>query len=118
MIKEMVYSHLREKEILMEDVYKDIPFVIISYGLWPCCYFQISTEEPKADIDIDDFHGLDVHGGVTLAGNLPGYKGTWIGWDYAHCGDFDVFTKDGDEWFIKDLINETLTGIDDYLKTF
>lgn len=43
----------------------------------------------KADGDTTRYENADieVHGGVTMEGSLPGVEGEWVGFDMAHLGD-------------------------------
>ena len=56
-----------------------------------CGYVRIPNEIEKkvqADAEQDsEFIPIDVHGGVTFAGNLSGFDGYFIGFDCCHLGD-------------------------------
>lgn len=68
-------------------------------GSHPCAYIQFPGIEKVKDYDslfidediddIDDFECC-IHGGFTFLGRLEnlGLPGIWIGWDYAHLGDY------------------------------
>ena len=90
-MKEMEYSFnlLNKTEILDEGNYKGYNYVIVSYGNHPCAYIEIPKgyrfyEKSCGEIDID------CHGGLTYCGFRDFGFGEkyYIGWDYAHYGDF------------------------------
>ena len=55
--------------------------------IW-CGYVRLPDEHPwQAYRDGDDVP-LDVHGGVTFFGPIPGRDGRWVGFDTAHYGDY------------------------------
>ena len=91
-MKEMIYKPVREVAILADDIYKGYHYVIISYGVHPCAYVEIPKDHKYYD---KDYRGLDitVHGGLTYGGslvdiNIGSKSDYYIGWDYAHIGDF------------------------------
>lgn len=79
---EVYLPHQREK--LDEGTYDGRKYVIVSYGDHPCAYVKV-PKNTKYD------HIL-VHGGITFYGKLRQVYGDragyYIGWDYAHDGDF------------------------------
>lgn len=90
-IKQMVYSESREiPDVLYEGEYKNHKFAILSLGTHPTAY----VEDKIGLIGYEDFrlNGISVHGGFTF--HDTGYWGDeskkilWLGWDYAHSGDF------------------------------
>lgn len=100
-MKEMSYtSSARAKpEILHEGVYHGYDFRILNLGTHPCAYVRIPKEHKYFK---KDYHKIGVlcHGGLTFSeNNLFGDKNRepkdtwWIGWDYAHYGDFTAHEK-------------------------
>ena len=88
----MVYKTDRETRILFEDDYKGRHFVIVSYGTHPCAYVEV-TDTKYAYLGYDELEDkIRCHGGLTYADNLDhvlGENNRWfIGWDYAHAGDY------------------------------
>ena len=89
--KPMVYQAERKIEILCEGTYKGYQFYILNLGTHPTAYVEIPKESKlfhKGYMEIDD---INVHGGLTYAeDHLQDIKeDTWfIGWDYAHAGDY------------------------------
>lgn len=68
----------------------------------PCAYITFPGIENVEHYEnyyiwCDDYEGLysdcGVHYGFTFLGNLNHYglEGKWIGWDYAHLGDYNPF---------------------------
>lgn len=97
LVKEMVYSNTKHREILVSDTYKGFTYYVISYGTHPCGYVEIPKEHlyyGKHMFD-DDVANIEVHGGITFSDNtshwakFEGKPDGWlIGWDYAHYGDY------------------------------
>lgn len=92
-MKRMIYKETSDykAEILHEGTYRKFHFVIVSYGTHPCAYVEIPKNHPWYKKDRDDCY-LYVHGGLTYSGDLMHVdrklKGFYLGWDYAHAGDF------------------------------
>lgn len=99
-MKEMVYGAIRENEILYSGEYKGFDIAIVNRGTHPCAYIRmpddmmekLKAEHPDTYDDYDSYYG-NVHGGYTYCryGNV-GFEelktGLWLGWDYAHAGDY------------------------------
>lgn len=132
MIKQMEYQSDRKMELLHYDKYKGYTYYILNLGTHPTAYIEI----PKGHI----LHGMnyieiykkdyyiDVHGGLTYSDNeLMGIKTeSWfIGWDYAHAGDYmgyyESFSKynihtlnsdyDNKKWTTEEIIKECKNAI-------
>lgn len=114
-MKKMVYGRAKKCEVLYSGEYKGHKFAILNLWHHPTAYV-----ENKMDIiDYDDFRLNDVrvHGGFTYCDT--GYwdekskETSWLGWDYAHFGDYCY----GDTWFSKqwtteEIYDEVKTAID------
>lgn len=72
------------------------------------------------DKETDEYGG--VHGGFTFLGILPnnGLNGLWIGWDYAHCGDWIQSMKPSEDllnhynekkWTTQEVLDEALKAL-------
>lgn len=95
-LKPMKYETERNKTILAHDVIDGIEFYIISLGTHPCAYVRVPSTNSISKmafswLDLSD--KIFCHGGVTWFENhLPDRKtyidGMWLGWDYAHAGDY------------------------------
>lgn len=91
-MKEMIYGG--EGGLLgVEDLGDGYKLAVVSIaGSHPCAYVQFPGIEnlPSChDIQVE----APVHGGFTFLGMLwyaeeYGLPGIWLGWDYAHCGDY------------------------------
>lgn len=94
-MKQMVYSNRHKADRLHSGVHRGIDFVILSLGSHPTAYVRIpETHEwyKKDYMDID----IDCHGGLTFAStgvskDVKTKDGWWVGWDYAHDGDFSGY---------------------------
>lgn len=107
-IKEMTYSTNEQSILYLEVNDDDTAICIIDRGGWPCSYikmpenvYQNHVESTNWDGNYDDVD-VSVHGGVTFGtygtlyirgeqdfvsdNRIP--VGYWIGWDYAHAGDY------------------------------
>ena len=131
MAKPMVYKLGIERETLERDFYKGYEYVVISLGTHPCCYFRIPSGDKYSkykDCDYDDIP-LDVHGGITFKSDrlntAEGFLyGCWIGWDYAHLGDYIEYTeelkkfneRDGKKWTTEELIRDCKDAIDQFIE--
>lgn len=103
-------------------------------GSHPCAYINIPQENWETFVErdvesaedwehIEDIFKLCVHGGVTYSADcIPSqYKddtqGNWIGWDYAHWGDFtwnqfDTTPHDYEhEWTFQEIYDEVVEAI-------
>ena len=92
-----------------------------------CGYVKLWKKHPlEVVLDTSGYDGVDVdcHGGVTFGrkirknetvmlerGFTPGY---WIGWDYAHLGDWTPYfpSEDGKKWTFEEVIEECHEVID------
>lgn len=92
-MKEMVYDyniHLKGQGIILDEGdYKDHHYVIINLGTHPVAYAEV--KRTPSDLFKISTDLIDVHGCVTYAGDAHWNKEDkrpYIGWDYAHCGDY------------------------------
>jgi len=72
-------------------------YYIITFGSYPCSYIKIPKEH-KLYKKHYRYIDLDVHGGLTYsADHILGVDETglnwYIGWDYAHAFDYQLFGK-------------------------
>lgn len=89
-MKPVIYKEVKGIEVLDEGIYQGRHYAIIMIaGNHPCAYVEILGNPKENYMDYD----IQVHGGVTF-GNTPHWdssfdKNIWyIGWDYAHYGDY------------------------------
>ena len=128
--KEMVYNGKNKSEIICFKEFDDgtALAVINVRGSHPCCYIQFPDINKVHDYNSFELYDKEtdkyggVHGGFTFLGELKNYglEGTWIGWDYAHLGDWtqsipverDVFSHfDEKKWTTKELLEECLDAL-------
>ena len=107
-MKQMIYSAVRtQPEQLAVGDYKGFDYYVLSMGTHPCAYIDVTdTDLNGKDLCVID---LECHGGITYAEEslqTVDKKGWFIGWDYAHYGDYTgdqmMFSEDmqmgGREW--------------------
>ena len=126
-IKEMEYGKERRTELLCKDKYKNYNYYVLNLGTHPTAYIEIPKENKLYRKSYDEIYkigcDIDVHGGLTYSNNeLMGVKSeNWfIGWDYAHCGDYcgyEEFMPEsirtyGKKWTTEEIIEECKNAID------
>ena len=107
-MKDMIYGIDGGKIVLLDyGTYEGYDYAILNIrGTHPCCYVKLPFDHRLADDALEDYNSLDIrcHGGITysekylrIGGYISGNKwveevkdesGVWIGWDYAHSGDY------------------------------
>ncbi len=96
--------HKKKPAVLHEGKLSCLEFRIVNLGAFPCAYIGLDPKEERVKRFVKDIkkqeHGYDtldfpVHGGVTFfdeGNDIQISKDTfWIGWDYAHMGDYINF---------------------------
>ena len=113
MLGEMEYGPAKEAITIAHGEYKGHQFKVWDHGTHPTAY--VSVQNGKA-LDTNDIY---CHGGVTWINNhLPDEEPTddiwWIGWDYAHWGDYiwSPTATMGKRWTRAEIVNECLHVID------
>lgn len=95
-MKEMIYKSTRLEipEILFEGRYKGYQFYILSQGTHPTTYIEIPKGHNLFEKHYDSIE-IDVHGGLSYSSDcLLANENSWfIGWDYAHFGDYLGYEK-------------------------
>lgn len=131
-MKEMIYSGNGRTELLYVEwnTFGKALAVVNVRGSHPCGYIQFPGIEDLESYDdlwigTDDEY-VDIHGGFTFLGSLEhlGLPGIWIGWDYAHCGDWtqtmppeqDVFSHDDETKYTTEEIVETARKALDFIQ--
>lgn len=116
-MKDMIYSGERRKEILVHGMCFGFFYWIVSYGTHPCAYVLIPRNNKyfKKEYDYID---IDVHGGLTYSDYYLPFEsknsnniGWYIGWDYAHHGDYTGYEEKlpkelrigGKKWTIEEI---------------
>ena len=124
-IKPMIYQGDRKLELLYKGNYKGYDYYILNLGTHPTAYIEIPKGHKfyKKHYDRID---LNVHGGLTYSDSeLMGIKSnSWfIGWDYAHAGDYMGFYTDEmfldcpsllseKQWTTEEIIKDCENAID------
>lgn len=91
--REMKYYPYPRTIMLDSGLCYNYKYYIMNLGTHPTAYVQIPFDHPYYGKSYDDID-IDVHGGLTYSEdylNLENEKITncwFIGWDYAHCGDY------------------------------
>jgi len=124
---------MKSRKDKKEMKYKGITYLIKQnprMGFY-LAYIKLPTESKLTKKDYDDID-LDVHGGLTFKETFTGKetpednwwgftKGTWIGWDYGHAGDFIYgdfdFGLGEKRWEYKEVESEIKQAIKQLLKT-
>lgn len=124
-MKEMIYTENRHTpEILDKGEYRGVEYVVISLGTHPTAYVKNIIK--VSDYTDERFCGIYVHGGVTYLGDaywtdleckIPDTK--YLGWDYAHAGDYvgwhDHCTGEDIKWTTEEIVVECKRVIDQLL---
>ena len=97
-MKQMEYGkNIKDVEVLYHGSIDNFECVIINNGgTHPCAYINVPKDilnkydDPKL---VDEAWSGDCHGGFTYSEpTCPGLtsenEGFWLGWDYAHAGDY------------------------------
>lgn len=83
--------------ILDNNVYKGYEYYILSLGTHPTAYVKLCKDDKFYGYDYDRLSELvDVHGGFTYSRDYltvaKDESDVWfVGWDYAHYGDYSGF---------------------------
>ena len=109
-MKEMVYSAFSKNEILYEGSYDGYPYIIISKGLYPCCYVRTKRDIYKRDNKRVPIEKIKCHNGFAYEDYGLSYKPTWsdhvvIGWEYVHIDD-KIGIKNGKAWTTEEISME------------
>ena len=120
MEKKLYDNELSGNHLVEAGSYYNISYIIASCGTHPVAYvkipkghyfYQIKNKEILYD------YPMPCHGGITFAGTpyTQDYQfnedDLWIGWDYAHCGDF-YREGSGKKWTKEEIKNEIKTVIE------
>lgn len=107
------------RELIEEGEYNGVPYIIGFYYNHAVAY--IFVNKWRCIVEPDEIE-RQPHGGFTYDGYTLGfvdYKGWFIGWDYAHAGDFQKFRDteiEGRVWTLNDVRLECHEVIDSLIK--
>lgn len=104
-MKQMEYGKaLNDRaEVLYHGVIDGFECAIVNTaGHHPCAYINVPADVLKKydnpELDYDKWSSY-CHGGFTYAAKdapgIDGDPGFWLGWDYAHYGDYSCYIIDG-----------------------
>ena len=91
----MIYqsTRLKEPELLASGEHKGYNYYVLNQGTHPCGYVEIPRDSKYFNVDYDNIP-VECHGGLTYGRRFLVGVATdddnryFIGWDYAHYGDF------------------------------
>ena len=126
--KQMEYSKNRIIDVLYDDYYKNYRFIILNLGTHPVAYVEIPKKSKLYKKKYDKID-INVHGGLTYGNSflmLSEHEildNTWfIGWDYAHAGDYigyelqfpelSLNSVDDKKWTTEEMIADCVSVID------
>ena len=111
-------------EILCQSWYKGYKVLIVSYFNHPCAYVGLPSGHIFELVDYDYVQDIDCHGGITYGGDHHALvkelqdSGWFIGWDYAHFGDWCAHSPilGGKKWTTMEIINECMSVVDQLIE--
>lgn len=123
-MKEMIYSAKRKREVLANGKYMDIEYYIMNLGVFPTAYIKVPEKNKFYNKNFKEID-LEVNGGVTyVADHLwitdeNRIEGFFIGWDYAHYGDYCGYETEfpenlrtgGHKWTTEEILGEVKSAI-------
>lgn len=129
-MKEMIYSGNGITELLAIEWFNDgTAYAVVNvHGSHPCAYIQFPGIEKIEnynciDLFYDEADDFWIHGGFTFLGTHEniGLPGIWLGWDYAHCGDWtqtlpiaeDRFSHEDEmKWTTEEVVDHAKKALD------
>lgn len=118
-MKEMIYSKDSKREILDTGTCFGLFYWILNLGMHPTAYIKIPKDHKYYQKDYEGID-IDVHGGITYSnhelhiGENEKIEGWFIGWDYAHFGDYAGYEEmlpkelrtNGKKWTTEEIKKE------------
>jgi len=123
----IAYRHNRLIQFLDQDTIDGVNYAIVHLGTHPCAY--VGLKHPSNNKYFIEDSDLDVHGGCTFHTinntniSYLSREYDWIGWDYAHLGDFsgydiisgkhhrDVYGNHDKKWTFGEILAEVHRAI-------
>lgn len=99
-VKEMVYTKERKIEVLATGYYFGLLYYVLSLGTHPTAYVKIPKDNWLCTVKNYYDIPVECHGGLTFRddhlyiSDNQKIEGEFIGWDYAHCGDYAPYYED------------------------
>lgn len=121
-MRDMIYqsSRLNPPEQIANGEYKGFNYYVLNLGIHPCAYVDV-TETKLKNVEYDRID-IECHGGLTYSDHkllTVDKEGWFIGWDYAHAGDyagydinFPFITSPGRKWTTQEIVDECKEVID------
>ena len=106
-MKEMKYSNKYQRELLERGVYEGYEYFVISFGTHPCGYVKLNGN--RNDFDVSCHGGITYREGYLKLSDNETLKGNFIGWDYAHFGDYMGYDEEwcgGVRYTTEEIVNE------------
>lgn len=124
-MKEMEYMTKHVRIVLDSGNYRGFNYYILNLGNHPTAYIEVPKSSKYYEKDMYDID-LDVHGGITYSNDhlyisdKKKIEGMFIGWDYAHYGDYagyeerlpERFRVNGKKWTTSEILKEVKHAID------
>jgi len=117
-MNEVYFDKKENYKILEKGKEGEFYWCILSLGSHPCCYIGLPKEHKFYGKHYDEIP-LEAHGGLTYAEKDVGQNPVaidlwWIGWDYAHLGDYSYYPSlemksifnGGNKWTLEELKKE------------
>ena len=128
-IKPMIYDKNRSEraEQIAGGTYKNFDYYVLNLKTYPTAYVDV-TNSPLNGVFYDDIN-ISCHGGLTYSEKTlrtVDKKGWFIGWDYAHYGDYmdygDVFFNNmfqyKKKWTTEEIVEECKNVIDQIVANY
>ena len=104
------YEDFQKDYIIDRGIYRGHEYVVRWCDSHPCAYVK-----PRCNLSDDQIYDIPVHGGISFCGNWlcfsdgEIFKGSenFIGWDYAHWGDYR--TSKFDDYYNEKVITKKYT---------
>lgn len=127
-IKPMIYNKNRpgSAEQIAGGTYKNFDYYVLNLKTHPTAYIDVTNSPLNGcDENID----ISCHGGITWCDNFVKYidkKGWFIGWDYAHYGDYtdygyaavnNMFPNDK-KWTTEEIVEECKNVINQIVEKY
>ena len=107
---EMIYQNRTTYKILALGEFDNYEYKIVSMGTHPCAYVKLPADNIYYRHSYRNIP-IYVHGGLTYSKKEK--DGFWIGWDYAHCGDYTWWGSDKNDkkWTVDEIFEDVKNAI-------
>jgi hypothetical protein len=88
-------------------------YLILDLGVHPTAYVNLPKNHSHFNVGYDDLP-VCVHGGLTYAHKTvrgSSKKGWWVGWDYAHSGDYSGYLPTNERKWTTEEIFEHVKSV-------